>query len=299
MGCSKSRRVKPAEVEGSEAGQENSELSELSEPAEPSERSVLLPGMVPVESESAHAAPAQETAAEASQDEPAAQASQIKPASEPAGLRSNHFDGPKPNPQVQASLQGHKRLMQLRRKKEVLRLVPIHLSALQRAEPDSGWTEAVISLYRHVLPSLGRSHIDGIVRNDRTDTLLFVRSVRAKPDGVPKEEDGPGGPGTNAEAQEPESASSSSFSDSDVEEDSDDEGEEDEEDDEDEDEDDVDDLLDEPDRSDGSLTAKQRIIGAISWEPIPVSLPQLLRPLRLASARTQYLPVFGDNHRLQ
>eukprot|EP01043_Picozoa_sp_COSAG02_P030615 COSAG02_NODE_1963_length_10250_cov_112.556300_1_plen_287_part_00 len=270
-------------MEGSGAGQESSEPSEPSEPSELSERSVLLPGMVPVKNDSSHAAPAQETAAGASQIEPA-----VEPAAEPEAPKSNHFDGPKPNPQVQARLEGHKRLMQLRRKKEVLRLVPIHLSMLQRAEPDNGWAEAVISLYRHVLPSLGRSHIDSIVRNDRTDTLLFVRSVRAKADGVPKEEDGPGGPGTNAEAQEPDSASSSSFSDSDAEEDSDDEGEEgeddDEEDEEDEDEEDVDDLLDEPERPDGSLTAKQRIIGAITWEPIPVSLASSLRPLCVAAA---------------
>ena len=45
--------------------------------------------------------------------------------------------------------------MQMRRKKEVLRLVPLHLSVLEKAEPECGWTEAVISLYRHVLPSLG------------------------------------------------------------------------------------------------------------------------------------------------
>ena len=267
------------------AQQEASELFELSAPSELSDLSdpssselLLLPGMVP----------------DAGGDAAADVADPIAE-SEPKGPKANHFNGPKPDPKVQAQLEGHKRKMQLRRKKEVLRLVPIHLSVLQRAEPDAGWTEAVISLYRHVLPSLGRSHIDGIIRNDRTDTLVFVRSARAKPDGATREEDGPGGPGTNADAQEPDSASSSSFSDSEVEDSDEDEDDEDGEDDEDDDEeeddvDDVDDLLDEPANPDGSLTAKQRIIGAITWEPIPNAIKPRCRVLQLTliGCRTKY-----------
>ena len=253
------------------AQQEASELSELSVPSDLSDlsepSSLLLPGMVADAGGDAAA-----SAAAADVADPIAESSEPEPEAE--GPKANHFNGPKPDPRVQAKLEGHKRKMQLRRKKEVLRLVPIHLSVLQRAEPDAGWTEAVISLYRHVLPSLGRSHIDSIIRNDRTDTLVFVRSVRAGPDGATREEDGPGGPGTNADSQEPDSASSSSFSDSEAGEDSDDDDDEDgegEEEDEEEEEDidDVDDLLDEPQSPDGSLTAKQRIIGAITWEPIP------------------------------
>jgi hypothetical protein len=277
MGCSKSRRVR--DVSSSAASELQSiandperesdvqREAQVEREADRERQPFLLPGMVPSNGDD-HATPAQDSEIDTPREK------KTDTTSEQQAAKSNHFDGPKPDPAVQARLEGHKRLMQLRRKKEVLRLVPIHLSVLQRAEPDSGWTEAVISLYRHVLPSLGRSHIDGIVRNDRTDTLLFVRSARAKSDGVPKEEDGPGGPGTNAESQEAESASSSSFSDSDVEEGSNEEDEDDDDDDdedEEEEDDDVDDLLDDPERPDGSLTAKQRIIGAITWEPIPVS----------------------------
>ena len=274
MGCSKSRRVRDVRssaVSNLQSIAEDPERdSDVQRAAEVDREEVrqtqpfLLPGMVPSNDDD-HTTAAQDSVADIQSE------NEIGTTAEQQANKSNHFNGPKPDPAVQAKLEGHKRLMQLRRKKEVLRLVPIHLSVLQRAEPDSGWTEAVISLYRHVLPSLGRSHIDGIVRNDRTDTLLFVRSARAKSDGVPKEEDGPGGPGTNAESKEPESASSSSFSDSDVEEGSSGEDEDDDDDDDEEEGDDVDDLLDEPESPDGSLTAKQRIIGAITWEPIPVS----------------------------
>jgi hypothetical protein len=118
--------------------------------------------------------------------------------------------------------------LRVKRKTEVLALVPVHLSVLECSEPGCGWTEAVISLYRHVLPSLGRSHIVEIVNAERTETCLLVRSSEAaagEPDAVAVERVEQ----AEREAEDPDSASSSSFSDSEAEASSSSEGEEDEE----------------------------------------------------------------------
>ena len=269
MGCSKSRRVA---AEGARPARRRGQGAAIADVDVPASSLALggeppLPGMVPGSAE-AEAEPEPE------------------PEPEPT------FKGPKPDPKVQASLEGRKRLMQMRRKKEVLRLVPLHLSVLEKAEPECGWTEAVISLYRHVLPSLGRSHIDGIIRAERTDTLLFVRSARAKHDGVADEDDAPGGPGTRDVSDS--DSGTSSFSDSDAEEESDSDEDEDEDDDEEgaaEPEiEDVDDLLLKPQNPDGSLTAKARIIGAITWEPVPNAIKPRCRLLQLTliGCRTKY-----------
>jgi hypothetical protein len=120
-----------------------------------------------------------------------------------------------PDPATQAMLEEGQLLLHRRRKQEILRLVPLHLGLLVRAEPDCGWTEAAISLYRHVLPSLGRAHIESIVRAKRTETVVFVRSAQTACaealDELASEQD------EHSRGVDSSGSSTSSFSDSDAE----------------------------------------------------------------------------------
>lgn len=165
--------------------------------------------------------------------------------------------------------------VQVRRKAESLVLVPIHLSVLEKAEPGRGWSEAVISLYRHVLPSLGRSHIIEIIEAARTETCLLVRSSDAAAEELALSASttvaSADGEGVEDEESD-ESKSSSSFSDSEAE---DSEEEEEADDDGDEEEDDVedkDDFLDTGPEDVARPTAKDRIVAAITWEHVPNTL---------------------------
>jgi hypothetical protein len=200
-----------------------------------------------------------------------------------------------PDERVQAQLEGQQRRLRLRRKREALRLSLLHLGALDKAEPACGWTEAAISLYRHVLPSLGRTHINTIMRATRTETIVCVRSARDA-SSCSDEEDGErsGVAGSDADASD---VSTSSFSDSDQgEEEGEDEEEEEEAGGEEDDNGEVESAESGSTATAGTattvvqLSAKQRIIGAITWERIPNDLQprQRLVQLTLVGCRTKY-----------
>eukprot|EP01052_Picozoa_sp_SAG31_P002580 SAG31_NODE_92_length_26360_cov_29.601881_9_plen_417_part_00 len=174
--------------------------------------------------------------------------------------------------------------VQLKRKAESLVLVPVHLSVMQRSEPDAGWVEATVSLYRHVLPSLGRSHIIEIVNAERTETCLLIRSSDRTAEEICEESTSGANASIGMEADDV-SDDTSSFSDSEAEGSTEDEEE-------DEGESTVKDTDDFLDEVSASLrpTAKDRIVAAITWEHVPNTLSPRTEvvQLTLIGCRTKY-----------